>query len=245
MDEWLNSVTMNRCGDILCVFLLSIVTGCHACIHLKNGCMWSTLHTVPVDHDEHVNLCDLHLVYLGFGAFLRLVPRPALDLKESNLPILGYVVGEDPETQLELTRKAIKEEPSHSRTATVAAGSTQQLSRVERELNMPIILSSSSTSSDKFQQTPCNLLALCKPVSVKLVRLSKSEIEKRHSCISKLKSSHISGARTCTVKICKLPLEPKQSVHLQRFSQLDREEKSISQKQIRKFTLIHHKHFVR
>ena len=27
MDEWLNSVRMNRCGDILCVFLLSIVTG--------------------------------------------------------------------------------------------------------------------------------------------------------------------------------------------------------------------------
>ena len=27
MDEWLNSVIMNRRGDILCVFLLSIVTG--------------------------------------------------------------------------------------------------------------------------------------------------------------------------------------------------------------------------
>ena len=27
MDEWLNSVTRNRHGDILCVFLLSIVTG--------------------------------------------------------------------------------------------------------------------------------------------------------------------------------------------------------------------------
>ena len=27
MDEWLNSVSMNRRGDILCLFLLSIVTG--------------------------------------------------------------------------------------------------------------------------------------------------------------------------------------------------------------------------
>ena len=80
---------------------------------------------------------------------------------------------------------------------------------------------------------------------VKLVRLSKSEIEKCHSCISKLKSSHISGVRTCTVKIRKLPLGPKQSVHLQRFSQLDQDEKSVSQKQIRKFTPIHHKRFAR
>ena len=70
MDEWLNSVSMNRRGDILCVFLLSMVTGRHACIHLRNGRMWSTLQSVPLDHDEHVNMCDLHLVYLGFGSFL-------------------------------------------------------------------------------------------------------------------------------------------------------------------------------
>ena len=55
---------------------------------------------MPVDHDEHVNMCDLHLVYLGFGAFLHLVPRLALDIKECNLPILGHIVGEDPETQM-------------------------------------------------------------------------------------------------------------------------------------------------
>ena len=82
-------------------------------------------------------------------------------------------------------------------------------------------------------------------MSVKLVRLSKLEIEKHQSCISKLKSSHISDVRTCTVKIPKLPLGPKQSVHLQRFSQLDRDEKSVPPKQIRKFTLIHHKRFAR
>ena len=34
VDEWLNSVSINRHGDILCLFLLSMVTGRHACIHL-------------------------------------------------------------------------------------------------------------------------------------------------------------------------------------------------------------------
>ena len=136
-----------------------------------------------MDHDEHVNLCDLYLVYLGFGAFLHLVARPALDTKEY-LPILGYVVGEDPETQMELTRKAIKEEkidePTDSRITTAAAGSALQLSRVERELSMlqTMFLSSSSTSTDKPKHTSYNLLALCKPMIVKLTRLSKSEIEK-------------------------------------------------------------------
>ena len=43
IDEWLNSVHNNRRGDILCLFLLSIVTGQHTCVHLRNGHMWSTL----------------------------------------------------------------------------------------------------------------------------------------------------------------------------------------------------------
>ena len=202
---------------------------------------------------RNVNLCDLHLVYLGFGAFLCLVPRPALDTKECNLPILGHVVGEDPETQMELTRKAIKEEkidePTNSRiaTAAAAAGSALQLSRVERELSMPqtMLLSSSSTSTDKPKHTSYNLLALCKPMIVKLTRLSKSEIEEHQSSIIKLKSSHTSSVQTCTVKIWKLPLGPNQSVHLKQFSQFDRDEKSVSQKPIWKLTLIHHKRFAK
>ena len=103
--------------------------------------MWSTLRSVPLNHDEHVSMCDLHLVYLGFGAFLCLVPRPALDIKEGDLPILDHVVGEDPETQNELTKKAIKEEkidgPNEPNIAIAAAGSAYQLPRVKRELNMP------------------------------------------------------------------------------------------------------------
>ena len=124
--------------------------------------MWSTLRSVPLDHDEHINMCDLHLVYLGFGAFLRLVPRPVLDIKEGDLPILGHVVGEDPETQKELTRKAIKEEkidePKESSIATAAAGSSLQLPRVERELNMSptMLLTSRSTPSVELKHASDN-----------------------------------------------------------------------------------------
>ena len=143
--------------------------------------MWSTLQSVPLNHDEHVGMCDLHLVYLGFGAFLRLVPRLALDTKGYELPILGHVVGEDPKTHIELLKKAIKEEKldePKSNAATAAAGSTQQLPRVERELNMPSTksLDSPSISSNQPQQISEKLQAVCKPLCISLTRLRKSEI---------------------------------------------------------------------
>ena len=212
MEEWLNSVSMNRCGDILCLFLLSIVTGRHACVHLQNGCMWSTLRSVPLNHDEHVSMCNLHLVYLGFGAFLCLVPRLVLDIKEGDLPILGHVVGEDLETQNELTRKAIKEEkidePNEPSFVTAAAGSALQLPRVERELNMPptTFLASRSTSGVEHPQAFEKLLAICKPLSVSLIRLRKLEIKKYQCTNIKIKSNLTSCVQPCKVKIWKLPL---------------------------------------
>ena len=180
-----------------------------------------------------------------------MVPRPTLDTKECNLPILGHVVGEDPETQMELTRKAIKEEkidePKESSITRAAAGSALQMPRVERELNMPptMLLSSSSTPSVELKHTSYNLLAFCKPLSVKLTRLSKSEIEKYQRNIIKLKSSHTSSVQSCTVKIWKLPLGPDQSVQLKQFSQSDHEEKSVSQKPIQKLTPTHRKCFAK
>ena len=227
MDEWLNSVSMNRRGDILCLFLLSIVTSRHACVHLRNGRMWSTLRSVPLNHDEHVSMCNLHLVYLGFGAFLCLVPRPVLDIKEGDLPILGYVVGEDPKTQNELMGKAIKEEkidePKEPSIATAAAGSALQLPRVERELNMPptIFLASRSTSTVEHTQASEKLLAICKLLRVNLIRLCKSEIKKYQCTNIKVKSSLTSCVQPCKVKIWKLPLRHDQSVQLKQFSQPD------------------------
>ena len=73
-----------------------MITGRHTCIHLKGGRMWSTLHRVPLDHDEHIKLCDLHLVYLSFGAFIKLIPRPVQD--DKNVVVLGTVTTGDPAT---------------------------------------------------------------------------------------------------------------------------------------------------
>ena len=91
-------------------------------------------------HDEHVSRCDLHLVYLGFGAFLHLIPHPNIDVKE--MPVLGHITSDDPNVKQELIKMAVKQEKigetsttSIATTATASAGSAAQLTRVESELH--------------------------------------------------------------------------------------------------------------
>ena len=84
-----------------------MITGRHTCIHLISDIhqIWSTLKNPPTKHDDHVNKCDLHLVYLGFGAFIRLVPRQVPDDKD--FVILSQITSDDPSTSHELNFMAI------------------------------------------------------------------------------------------------------------------------------------------
>ena len=72
LEDWLKLVKDNRRGDILYIYVLSMITGRYTCIHLRNKKLWHTLHAVPVKHDELLNRCELHQAYLKFGIFLRL-----------------------------------------------------------------------------------------------------------------------------------------------------------------------------
>ena len=181
---------------------------------------------------------------------MHLVPRPALDTKEYELLILGHVVGEDPETHIELMKKAIKEEKldePKSNAATAAAGSTQQLPRVERELNMPSTksLDSPSTSSNQHQQISEKLQAVCKLLSISLTRLCKSEIMKYQCTNIKAKPNITSCVKPCKVKIWNLSLRYDQTVQLKQFSQPDQEHKLVLKKPLQKFAQTQQKHTVK
>ena len=93
LEDWLRCVRDGRCGDILCVFLLSLSTGVHMVVHLKNNKLWSTIKMIPATHSELLNICDQHLAYLGFGIFLKLERKP------TQMKILGTITGIDHETQ--------------------------------------------------------------------------------------------------------------------------------------------------
>ena len=73
LDDWLMSVKQSRRGDIMLVYILSIMKGLHMCMHLKNGKTWSTLRAIPIHHMELMHRCDIHLMCFGFGIYLRLV----------------------------------------------------------------------------------------------------------------------------------------------------------------------------
>ena len=202
--------------------------------------MWSTLRSVPLDHDEHVSMCDLHLVYLGFGAFLRLVPRPAVDIKEQELLILGHVIGDDPNTNMELIKKAIKKEKiveSTNNPATATVGSAEQLPRVESELNMPLtkFLDSSSTQNP---QTLEESQAVCKSLSVSLTRLSKEEIMKYQHANIHANQQSVSSIKLCKIIIQKLALRYGQTVQLKQHSQHSDERKLLTKKPPRKPTKV-------
>ena len=76
LDDWLRFVKENHCGDILCIYMLSLVTGIYTCVHLKDKKIWSTLQVVPLLYHELISRCEVHLVYLGFGILLRLKHCP-------------------------------------------------------------------------------------------------------------------------------------------------------------------------
>ena len=93
LEDWLRCVRDGRCGDILCVYLLSLSTGVHTAVHLNNNKIWSTVKNIPASHDELIKTCDQHLAYLGFGIFLRLQKKPCKPR------ILRTVTGADYKTQ--------------------------------------------------------------------------------------------------------------------------------------------------
>ena len=131
LNEWLKSVKEGRRGDIFCVYLLSMATGCHTVVHMRNNKVWSTLKDMPTSHDELLQQCDKHLVYLGLGVFLQLKVHVTVG-------ILGTITGQDPETHkllVDSVAQSIKHEEQEDsevhvlpkKHTTAAAGSAAQL----------------------------------------------------------------------------------------------------------------------
>ena len=67
LNDWLRCVNEGRRGDILCVYLLSIATGVHIMVHLKNK-LWCTLRDKPQSHEEMLNCCE-NILYISALAF--------------------------------------------------------------------------------------------------------------------------------------------------------------------------------
>ena len=59
-------------GNLLTLYILSLVTGTHCCIHLKQRKCWTTLKEKPITHAEFMQRCNIHLTYMGQNNFIQL-----------------------------------------------------------------------------------------------------------------------------------------------------------------------------
>ena len=69
--DWLSEVKDGKQVDILSVYILCKATQTHCFIHHYGG-IWSTLQEDLKSHQEYVQRCNLHLVYIGSNAYAEL-----------------------------------------------------------------------------------------------------------------------------------------------------------------------------
>ena len=72
-DNWCDSITQGRKGDVLALYGLCMLFSHHAVVHLHNNLIWSTLASMGTNHLSDLQKCDIHLCYLGRGLFMELV----------------------------------------------------------------------------------------------------------------------------------------------------------------------------
>ena len=99
LTAWVQGVKEGKKGDLLTLFVLSLITGIHCCMHLKQQKYWTTLKDIPTSHVEYMQRCNVHLAYIGQDTFIELSPRTS---------IVSYkLFGVDNPIELEETTPAI------------------------------------------------------------------------------------------------------------------------------------------
>ena len=214
-DDWMTPVKNHRRGDIVCVYLLSMVTGIHTAIHLKNNKIWCTLKAVPLLHHELVERCPVHLVYMGFGIFLRLKQTK----NQESCRILGTITSEDPEVRAQLHLLVKTEKPDDGNSLqktniTATAGSESQLHRLEHELSQDVspVRSSQNVISKPKDYPKVEIM----PFRVILKKLSDATLKKytrqpETTFIETAKKLHL---KKLSIPVKRLSLTPSQSVFL-------------------------------
>ena len=72
-DNWSDSISDGRKGDILTLCGLCMLFSKHTVVHLHNGIIWLTLDSLSANHLNDLDKCDVHLCYLGRGLLMELV----------------------------------------------------------------------------------------------------------------------------------------------------------------------------
>ena len=94
-QEWAAGILTNIKADFFALYGLCLLTDRHAVIHLKDGKIWTSLKNPLNDHDKILEMCQLHLVYLGRNLFVELTKRlNPIQIIESNEDVKVISLGE-------------------------------------------------------------------------------------------------------------------------------------------------------
>ena len=63
LANWTKHVKEDRHADVLLIFVLCLITGTHAFIHLKNNEYWTSLKDIPRMYLEFMKRCNLHMSF--------------------------------------------------------------------------------------------------------------------------------------------------------------------------------------
>ena len=166
-DVWLKAIEDGQEGDVLTLFSLSLLADVHIYAHLHAGQFWMTLKKVSKMHEEVVNMCQVHLLYLEQGLFVELKQRvvPLEVVTNPNPSVTSCVVGELTEME-EKTHNGIL----HTR---LRVGHSTSLEKGNKEKKPPsasagsaLDLTRSNTEQQKslLNMSPLNLSVSKKPV---------------------------------------------------------------------------------
>ena len=102
-QEWAAGILTDIKADFFALYGLCLLTERHAVIHLKDGKIWTSLKNPLNDHDKILEMCQLHLVYLGRNLFVELTKRlNPIQIIESNEDVkvisLGGLTFDESET---------------------------------------------------------------------------------------------------------------------------------------------------
>ena len=102
-QEWAAGILTVIKADFFALYGLCLLTERHAVVHLKDGKIWTSLKNPPNDHDKILEMCQLHLVYLGRNLFVELTKRlNPIQIIESNEDVkvisLGGLTFDESET---------------------------------------------------------------------------------------------------------------------------------------------------
>ena len=71
-ENWSDSISDGRKGDILVLYGLCMLLGKHTIVHLHNHLTWSTLSELDSNHAADLEKCEIHLCYLRRALFMEL-----------------------------------------------------------------------------------------------------------------------------------------------------------------------------